>query len=196
MDKTASPEEEKQEAETTSNVQVQNNIGNEEQADDALLSGEEVMHSDKGDDGAGEETTAVEQSAAEILAAAAPNLASKAVNDVNQNSDSVTQNGDSVNHSDQKRSKVRQKRNRASQNKHGRNTSSLAVMKGCRTTFTTQRTASADDVKDARVSDVLQRVMLRRPSSKNDLRCWIWATWCMLSLCSLNCWMQNLALNL
>jgi len=97
--KTASNEEEKQEAETTSNVQVQNNIGNEEQADDALLSGEKVMHSDKSDAGAGEETTAVEQSAAEILAAGAPNLASKVVDDVNQNSDSVTQNSDSVNHS-------------------------------------------------------------------------------------------------
>jgi exodeoxyribonuclease VIII len=47
LTKNTSPEEEKQEAETTSNVQVQNNIGNEEQADDALLSGEEVMHSDK-----------------------------------------------------------------------------------------------------------------------------------------------------
>ncbi|MBA7854163.1 PD-(D/E)XK nuclease-like domain-containing protein [Enterobacter sp. RHBSTW-00901] len=100
LNQNTSPEEEKQEAETTSNVQVQDNIGNEEQADDALLSGKEVVRSDKGDAGAGEETTAVEQSAAAILAASAPNLASKVVDDVNHSVPEAQQSTPETQHSE------------------------------------------------------------------------------------------------
>lgn len=98
--KTASNEVEKAEVETTSNVQVQNNIGNEEQAGDALPSGKEVVQPDESSAGTGEETTAVESSAAEILAAAAPSLANQNMSDVNQNASPANQNSDSVSHTD------------------------------------------------------------------------------------------------
>lgn len=94
------PEVEKAEVETTSNVQVQNNIGNEEQAGDAMPSGKEVVQPDESSAGTCEETTAVEPSAAEILAAGAPSLASQNMSDVNQNASPANQNSDSVSHTD------------------------------------------------------------------------------------------------
>ncbi|WP_330983645.1 MULTISPECIES: RecE family exodeoxyribonuclease [Enterobacterales] len=68
--KTASNEGEKSEVETTSDVQIQEAVIDEEQAGDALQAGKS-----RGE--AGEETTAVEPTASEILAANAPHLASQ-----------------------------------------------------------------------------------------------------------------------
>ncbi|MHA1063453.1 RecE family exodeoxyribonuclease [Enterobacter ludwigii] len=86
--KTASNEGEKTEVETTSDVQVQTSVRDEEQASDEVPSGE-------GANCACLETAVT--SNAEILAAAAPHLADQNLTDVNQNADSVSQNSESVN---------------------------------------------------------------------------------------------------
>ena len=131
LNQNTSPEEEKQEAETTSNVQVQDNIGNEEQADDALLSGKEVVRSDKGDAGAGEETTAVEQSAAAILAASAPNLASKVVDDVNHSVPEAQQSTPETQHSEPEQTCVRLKVSRSTETRCLRFTAPRLMTSSC-----------------------------------------------------------------
>ncbi|MFW0766723.1 RecE family exodeoxyribonuclease [Trabulsiella odontotermitis] len=93
MGKPASNEGEKQEVETTSDVQDQETEGDEKPSCDAVQPGES-------DAGAGEESTSVEQTASDILAANAPSLADDDQADVNQISDSVSQNSDSVSHSE------------------------------------------------------------------------------------------------
>ncbi|HCR0879821.1 TPA: PD-(D/E)XK nuclease-like domain-containing protein [Enterobacter hormaechei] len=92
LNQNTSNEVEKPEVGTTSNVQVQNNIGNEEQAGDAMPSGKEAVQPDESGAGACEEPATVEPSAAEILATSAPSLASQDRDDATQIPDSVDQN--------------------------------------------------------------------------------------------------------
>ncbi|MGM8643598.1 RecE family exodeoxyribonuclease [Enterobacter hormaechei subsp. xiangfangensis] len=92
LNQNTSNEVEKPEVGTTSNVQVQNNIGNEEQAGDAMPSGKEAVQPVQSSADTGEEPATVEPSAAEILATSAPSLASQDRNDATQTPDSVDQN--------------------------------------------------------------------------------------------------------
>ncbi|MDV5848209.1 RecE family exodeoxyribonuclease [Enterobacter hormaechei] len=92
LNQNTSNEVEKPEVGTTSNVQVQNNIGNEEQAGDAMPSGKEAVQPDESGAGACEEPATVEPSADEILATSAPSLASQDRDDATQIPDSVDQN--------------------------------------------------------------------------------------------------------
>lgn len=92
LNQNTSNEVEKPEVGTTSNVQVQNNIGNEEQAGDAMPSGKEAVQPVQSSADIGEEPATVEPSAAEILATSAPSLASQDRNDATQTPDSVDQN--------------------------------------------------------------------------------------------------------
>lgn len=92
LNQSASNEVEKPEVETSSNVQVQNSIGNEEQAGDAMPSGKEAVQPVESSADTGEEPATVEPSAAEILATSAPSLASQDRNDATQIPDSVDQN--------------------------------------------------------------------------------------------------------
>ncbi|MEP8825473.1 RecE family exodeoxyribonuclease [Enterobacter hormaechei] len=92
LNQNTSNEVEKPEVGTTSNVQVQNNIGNEEQAGDAMPSGKEAVQPVQSSADTGEEPATVEPSAAEILATSAPSLASQDRNDATQIPDSVDQN--------------------------------------------------------------------------------------------------------
>ncbi|EPC0895550.1 RecE family exodeoxyribonuclease [Enterobacter hormaechei] len=92
LNQNTSNEVEKPEVGTISNVQVQNNIGNEEQAGDAMPSGKEAVQPVESSADTGEEPATVEPSAAEILATSAPSLASQDRNDATQIPDSVDQN--------------------------------------------------------------------------------------------------------
>ncbi|EMN5847463.1 PD-(D/E)XK nuclease-like domain-containing protein [Enterobacter hormaechei] len=79
-------------AETTSDVQVQENNSNEEPTCDALSPGKVVLQPGESNADTGEEPATVEPSAAEILATSAPSLASQDRDDATQLPDSVDQN--------------------------------------------------------------------------------------------------------
>lgn len=92
LNQSASNEVEKKEAETTSNVQVQENNSNEEPTCDALSPGKVVLQPGESNADTGEEPATVEPSAAEILATSALSLASQDRDDATQLPDSVDQN--------------------------------------------------------------------------------------------------------
>lgn len=107
----------KKDPETTSNVQVQETNGDEKQAGDALYAGESNL-------GNGEEADAGEQA---IL---------------NQSQAETHQNDDSVNHSEPEVQQNAPETQQEEPAPSGRHTSSLAVMKACRTTFIMPRMVS------------------------------------------------------
>lgn len=92
LNQSASNEVEKPEVETTSNVQVQEDISDEEPTCDALSPGKVVLQPGENCAGTGEEPATVEPSAAEILATSAPSLASQEREYAAQIPDSADQN--------------------------------------------------------------------------------------------------------
>lgn len=92
LNQSASNEVEKPEVETTSNVQVQEDISDEEPTCDALSPGKVVLQPGESCAGTGEEPATVEPSAAEILATSAPSLASQEREYAAQIPDSADQN--------------------------------------------------------------------------------------------------------
>jgi exodeoxyribonuclease VIII len=130
-----------QNEETTSDVQMETAQSEKVEVIDAIPTGESA-------DAATPQTVTV--APADILAAAAPSLANQEQADVNQKTDSVSQNSDSVNQNAPEPVQNEPEVKLTNQYPNTRLTSSLAAMKVCRTTFTTQPTASAAQVKDAR----------------------------------------------